>query len=109
MLIRRSDIMMTRPCKLCLALQDDSVFADFDVDDNGCLFLLRISFDGYGSCKIGEDEKIGRIDKNKSDFLFAHINDEYASVPEASQILSEYFGQNRELIWEDALKEYELV
>ncbi|TVZ41928.1 hypothetical protein P886_1279 [Alteromonadaceae bacterium 2753L.S.0a.02] len=109
MLIRRSDIMATRPCKLCLALQDDSVFADFEIDENGSLFLVRISFDGFGCCKVRNEAKIGRIDKSKSDFLFSHLDNDYANVPEASRILREYFSQNKAFIWEDALKDHELV
>jgi hypothetical protein len=36
--------------RFCLSLQEDSVFADFDVGDDGRVVLLRISFDGYGCC-----------------------------------------------------------
>ena len=39
----------TRPCTFTLALCEDSVFADFDVDPDGFISLLRVSFDGYGA------------------------------------------------------------
>src|SRR5688572_11413990 len=42
--------MPTRPCRFCFSLRGGSVFADFDVDDEGRVFLRRISFDGYGCC-----------------------------------------------------------
>jgi hypothetical protein len=45
--IRLYGPMPTRPCKLCLSLEGDSVFADFDVDPRDeSLYLVRISFDG---------------------------------------------------------------
>ncbi|MEZ5379680.1 MAG: hypothetical protein R2733_24490 [Acidimicrobiales bacterium] len=39
----------TRPCAYSLAL-GDVAFADFSLDDEGRLFVVRISFDGYGCC-----------------------------------------------------------
>ena len=47
------DVPATRPCRYCLGLQDDSVFADFDIDSEGRVFLVRISFDGYGCYEAG--------------------------------------------------------
>ena len=47
--------MVGRPCRYCLGLQNDSVFADFDLDNAGCVFLVRISFDGYGCCGTAEE------------------------------------------------------
>jgi hypothetical protein len=33
--------MPTRPCRFCLSLQGDSVFADFEVDPDGRVFAVR--------------------------------------------------------------------
>ncbi len=55
--------MPTRPCQYCLAMQNDSVFADFGVDEKGCLYLLRISYDGYGCCEPEEQSNLGVIGK----------------------------------------------
>jgi hypothetical protein len=41
-------MLPTRPCRFCLSLQGASVFADFDVDADGRVFAVRVSFDGYG-------------------------------------------------------------
>lgn len=49
--IQISPPMPTRPCRFCLSFQGDSVFADFDIDETRQMFLLRISFDGYGRCR----------------------------------------------------------
>src|SRR5262245_65111891 len=50
MSLRISSPLPARPCRFSLGLQDDSVFADFDVDADGYVFLRRISFDGHGCC-----------------------------------------------------------
>lgn len=101
--------MPTRPCRYCLALQDDSVFADFNVDEIGCLYLVRISFDGYGCCSLDSKIKIGRIEKFKSDSLIMQIEANDFENPEASKILKEYFRDNMESLWEDALKDHDLI
>jgi hypothetical protein len=41
-------VMPSRPCRICFSLQGGAVFADFDVDADERLYLVRISFDGYG-------------------------------------------------------------
>ena len=109
MQIRNFELMPTRPCRFCLALQDDSVFADFDVDHNGCLYLVRISFDGYGCCELESKTEIGKIDSKKSKSLIRLIEANEFETPQASRILSEYFSENRKLLWEDALEEHRLI
>ncbi len=48
--------MPSRPCRVCLSLEEGSVFADFDVNPkSGCLYLARISFDGHGCCEAPAD------------------------------------------------------
>ncbi len=44
--IRRCELMPPRPCNYGLALQDDSVFADFGLSEKGSLYLVRISYAG---------------------------------------------------------------
>ncbi len=44
--------MKTRACNYCFSLQGGNVFADFNIDNNQCLYLVRISFDGYGCCDV---------------------------------------------------------
>ncbi len=101
--------MPTRPCRYCLALQDDSVFADFNVDENGCLYLVRISYDGYGCRTLDSKIEIGRIGKEKSASLIMQIEANEFESPEATKIIKEYLRENRELLWEDALKDHDLI
>lgn len=95
----------TRPCRFCLSLQDGSVFADFDVDDDGHVFLRRISFDGYGCCH-GEFTKMSADDSRG---LLASIERDPAEDPECERLLRSYFQENAGAIWEDALKTHELL
>ena len=53
----------TRPCTFTLALGEGSVFADFDVDPDGFVSLLRVSFDGYGAWRPVEGQSTTIMDK----------------------------------------------
>ena len=88
-----------------MSLQGGSVFADFDVDDEGRAFLRRISFDGYGCCS-GEFRKM-TVEESR-EFIAAADRSEVESSVFGSQLRS-YFSANSDLIWVDALEEYELL
>ena len=107
--IRSFPPMPTRPCRYCLSMQDDSVFADFNVDENGCLYILRISYDGYGCCTLDSKIKIGKIDKIKSESVINQIEANNFESLEMIQIIREYFQENKEFLWEDALKDHDLI
>jgi hypothetical protein len=100
----------SRPCNfsLCLEAQGGSVaFADFDIDPNGSVFLVRISFDGYGCCQTGTN--ITRMPLNESGILVEAVNADDVDRKDIRDILSWYFQQNDNVIWRDALEEFELV
>jgi hypothetical protein len=107
--IRSYQSMPTRPCHLGLALQDDSVFADFDKDEEGCLYLVRISFDGYGCCYPDKSIEVGKISSDKSARLIKHIERSDLEHPELSEIVQSYLFAVREAIWKDALKHHGLI
>lgn len=107
MLVRKSEPMPTRPCYFAIALQDDSVFADFKINDSDCLRLVRISFDGYGCCH--PEESIGEIDATSSKILISSVKKSYSELPEISKILCEYFCENKSFLWEDALQDHGLI
>ena len=97
--------VQSRPCRVCLCLQGGSVFADFDVDGEGRVFLRRISFDGYGCCN-GEFRSMTVEDSRQ--FLDAVDRGELES-PEVVAQLRSYFAANSDLIWSDALEDHELL
>jgi len=102
---RIAPTMPTRPCRFCLGLQDDSVFADFDVDEKGCAFLRRISFDGFGCCS-GDFKKM-KLDDSR--VLIASIDRGIVEDPNIEKVLRSYFRENLDLIWSDALTSHELL
>ncbi|MCB1755798.1 MAG: hypothetical protein KDJ38_09760 [Gammaproteobacteria bacterium] len=109
MKIRSQSPMSTRPCQYCLAMRDDSVFADFGVDERGCLYILRISYDGYGCCHPEHEKKPGVMNKEASKQLIALVESNELAKPEASSILREYFQENQEMLWPEALKVHGLI
>jgi hypothetical protein len=90
--------------RFCLSLQEDSVFADFDVDSDGRVFLLRISFDGYGCCS-GDFTKLNPED---SGLLLDAVGRNAVARPEIQILLRAYFAANKGLIWSDALESHGL-
>jgi hypothetical protein len=97
----------SRPSMYCFALQDDSVFADFDLDDDGRIFLARISFDGYGCC--GTADQAGRMSLPESKHFIDLIEDNRVGSKEFIELLLRYLKDNKDILWTDALEEYELL
>lgn len=96
-----------RPCRYCLGLQDDSVFADFDLDSEGRIFLARISFDGYGCCETAEG--IRPMSLNISNRLMHLVETNDVRSLELSTILAQYFRENSGVIWAEALETHNLL
>lgn len=106
--IRKFDGMPpSRSSRYCLSLQDDSVFADFDIDDQGRIFLLRISFDGYGCCETAEFAR--SMSAEDSNEFVNLIETDRVNSPETRAILSRFLRDNSDVIWKDALLEHQLI
>jgi hypothetical protein len=99
-------MLPSRPCRFCLSLQGGSAFADFDVDPDGRVFAVRVSFDGYGCCQAPAD--VGRMSASDSELLLAMVQ-RGAIDATASPLLRAYFDQNRDAFWTDALVDHGLV
>jgi len=100
-------VMPTRPCSFCFSLQGGSVFADFDTDDEGLISLRRISFDGYGCCRI--ETPITKMSSADSRLLLDSISRGEASTEQVADVLRRYFSAHTDVIWGDALAEHELL
>jgi len=105
MSIRIFPPMATRPCRFCLSLQDDSVFADFNVDNDGNVVLIRISFDGFGCCR-GFFKKMSAVD---SRVLLESVQRGAVEDPKVERILRNYFEENSDIIWREALTDHDLL
>lgn len=105
-------VMPTRPCTFCLCLQGGCVFADFDIDGEGLISLRRISFDGYGCCEPNRPTRKMSIADSTAikSVLDSHTQElDGVDYPKIEQILRNFFNANIDCLWEDALKEHELV
>lgn len=100
--------MPSRPCDYCLGLQEDSVFIDLNLDDDGRLFMVRISFDGYGCCRLGPDER-RKLDFESSQKLKVLIELKDYENPMVGAIIGRHLEASKDLIWEDALIEHNLI
>ncbi|MFO0803970.1 MAG: hypothetical protein U0791_12720 [Gemmataceae bacterium] len=97
----------TRPCRFSLCLQDACVFADFDVNWDGEVYLVRISFDGYGCCTTERYASRMAVDESRALLNFVDADD--VDRDEVREILYRYFAANQDVIWRDALVENGLV
>jgi hypothetical protein len=82
------------------------VFADFDVDEEGRVRLLRISFDGYGCCHTDRGPK---MDRATSRLLIAAVDRGEVGELAVETALRGYFRTNSEVIWKDALADHDLL
>jgi hypothetical protein len=99
--------MPTRPCRFCLSLQDGSVFADFDVDPDGSVFAVRVSFDGFGCCLA--PAAVGRMNARDSRMLVVMVEHGDIDTVAVAPALRAYFQANRDVLWSDALAHHGLV
>ena len=99
--------MASRPCRYSLAVQDDSVFADFDIDSDGRVTLVGISFDGYGY--FGTAGKVSSMPYEVSGRWIDLVEKSNVGSDELSVILSEYFRENSSAISNEALLEHGLI
>jgi hypothetical protein len=97
----------TRKADYCLECLEGSVFLDFNVSDENLVFLVRISFDGYGCCNFEENSKPLSIEDSKNFIQF--INHDELSQNIFVFLVKRAIAINIENIWIDALNEYELL
>jgi hypothetical protein len=97
----------TRKADYCLECLEGSVFLDFNVSDENLVFLVRISFDGYGCCNFEENSKPLSIEDSKNFIQF--INHDELSQNIIVFLVKRAIAINIENIWIDALNEYELL
>ncbi len=73
----------------------------------GDLYLIRISFDGYGCCI--PSKKPSCIEKVKSAELIKRFKVNEYKTPFASKVLKEYFLENSHILWKEALLDHALI
>ena len=83
------------------------MFADFDTDDADLISLRRISFDGFGCCRI--EAPITKMSSEDSRLLLESISRGDIGSEQVEDALRRYFSANTDVIWTDALAEHDLL
>lgn len=97
----------SRPADYYLGYMDGCVFLDFNKDENGRVALIRISFDGYGCCRL-ENHSIPLNEDDSVSFLNI-IQDNIIDQEALNKLVKTAIQLNKESIWLDALEEYHLI
>lgn len=100
-------VMPSRLCSFCLCLQGGSVFADFDTNETELVSLRRISYDGFGCCEPREFTTMMNIEASRS--ILHAMATHTLETQLVEDILRNYFRENAEVIWRDALIEHDLI
>lgn len=98
----------TRESDFAFCIGDSAIFADFKVDDEGLVFLVRISFDGFGCCTL-DAKSVTRMTRSESEAICNMATARSVDVARAEPILRRHFAENQAIIWADALKEHDLI
>ena len=86
---------------------DYSVIIDFNKKENNKIYLVRISFDGFGCCEIGS--KSIPLNKQESHDFRELMNFDNFDQKKLNQVIRKSVNLNQNHIWKDALFEYKLT
>jgi len=103
----RTTMPETRKADFYLGCLDGSVFIDFNCSNENLIYLRRISFDGYGCCSIVNNATC--LDHKLSKEFLKEIKKDNINQEKITDIVLELIRLNKDNIWIDALKEYELI
>ena len=97
----------TREADYYLGCLDSAVFLDFNVSDENLVYLIRISFDGYGCCNFEDKSKPLSIEDSKIFIQFINQDEFFQYI--IGSLVKKAIRINKENIWIEALNEYELL
>lgn len=97
----------SRKADYYLCCLDNSVFIDFNLSGENKIFLVRISFDGYGCCDLnGVKNHLSEEDSKK---FIAEIEKKNLNQEIITELVLKAIQVNKEYIWTDALEKYDLI
>jgi hypothetical protein len=97
----------SRKADFYLGCLDSSVFMDLNKSKDSLISLCRISFDGYGCCNL--TEKINNLNIELSKKFLIEIEKDKLDQKEITILVKEIIKINKDQIWTEALKEYNLI
>ncbi len=83
------------------------MFADFDTDDSDVVALRRISFDGFGCCRV--EGLTSKMSCDDSRVLLDAVSLDQLEAANVEDVLRRYFRDNKNVIWVDALSRHDLL
>jgi hypothetical protein len=95
----------TRPADYYIGCLDGCVFIDFNRTNNNCICLQRISFDGYGCCELDGFP----MSKEDSKLFIDTYMEENLDQEVLTKLVIKTIKNNKQQIWQDALKEFHLM
>lgn len=81
-------------------------FIDFNKTSDNLISLCRISFDGYGCCNISYTKNLLTHELSKK--FIEEVSKDELDQEKLTPLIKEIIKINQELIWTDALEEYNL-
>lgn len=97
----------TRKADYYLGCLDGSVFIDFNKTGDNLITLCGISFDGYGYCNLSDSNYL--LNQERSKKFIEEISKDELNQETLTPLVKELIKINQELIWKDALEEYNLI
>ena len=97
----------TRRADYHLSYALGSVFLDFDVVSDS-VWLVRISFDGYGCCDVSSDP-ITPLSRADAEEFLELFDTGIIDQEKMKQIIRKTLQENKKYLWNDALTEYNLI
>ncbi len=97
---------ISRPADYYLTCLDGSVFLDFN-NINGLIYLVRVSFDGFGCCNLGDESKpLKEVDSIQFIEMFQRQCLEQNTI---EGLVKELILINKSIVWQDAIEQYNLI
>ncbi len=90
----------TRPADIYLGCLDCSVFIDYNKTKNNQISVVRISFDGFGCCNLGNEVEL--LNQDDSGLFIKEINKEYLNQEAITALVKKSIEKNAKNIWTDA-------
>lgn len=97
----------TRPADYYLSCLGGCVFIDFNLGDNGLIYLRRISFDGYGCCSLGQETT--PLSAPDSDLFQRTYSQDEIGQKTMTRLIKTATKLNESLFWDEPLREYGLL
>lgn len=97
----------SRKADYYLCCLDNSVFIDFNRSSENKIFLVRISFDGYGCCNLNGVKS--HLSVEDSQRFLVEMDKKILNQEIITELVLKAIQINKEFIWNDALEKYNLI